>query len=222
MKRWLPFLIAVLGALAACTHMPVTSMVRLARVDFTNTDPGELRAAVKLPRAVQPRPNGVSLRIGVRLASGHEEVQDFLLREVSDPSDVLTLNRELDRNTHIFAYRSTRLRSRGWSRSAMRSSANRTRAGAGVGRSPSRSGPMRAAARTSRSGPSTSPPICALPRPAATCRSRATSTCAPLRPDETWRRSCRCADRVDFLRSWSNEAYVFTDWIACLWQTGSR
>lgn len=105
MKRWLPFLIAVLGALAACTHMPVTSMVRLARVDFTNTDPGELRAAVKLPRAVQPRPNGVSLRIGVRLASGHEEVQDFLLREVSDPSDVLTLNRELDRNTHIFAYR---------------------------------------------------------------------------------------------------------------------
>jgi hypothetical protein len=105
MNRWLSPLIAALGALAACTHMPVTSMVRLARVDFTNTDPAELRAAVKLPRAVQPRPHGVSLRIGVRLASGHEEFQDFMLREVSDPSDVLTLSRELDRNTRIFAYR---------------------------------------------------------------------------------------------------------------------
>ena len=106
MIRWLRWLTIAAGALLpACSHMPVTSMVRLARVDFTNTDPAQLRAAVKLPRAVQPRPQGVALRIGVTLASGHEEFQDFLLREVSDPADVVVLHRELDASTHVFAYR---------------------------------------------------------------------------------------------------------------------
>ena len=103
MTRWLPVLLMVTAV--GCTHMPVTSMVRLARVDFVSTDPAQLRAAVKLPRTVQPRPQGVALRIGVKLANGHEEFQDFMLREVSDPADVLALNRELDRDTHVFAYR---------------------------------------------------------------------------------------------------------------------
>jgi hypothetical protein len=103
MARWLPLLLMLTAV--ACTHMPVTSMVRLARVDFVNTDPAQLRAAVKLPRAVQPRPQGVALRIGVKLANGHEEFADFQMREVSDPADVLALSRELDRDTHVFAYR---------------------------------------------------------------------------------------------------------------------
>jgi hypothetical protein len=65
--------------------MPVTSMVRLARVNFANTDPGLLRAAVKLPRAVRPRPHGVALRIDVKLPRGHAAVEEFKLREVSTP-----------------------------------------------------------------------------------------------------------------------------------------
>jgi hypothetical protein len=64
-----------------------------------------LRAAVKLPRLVQPKPQGVALRIGVKLSGGQEEFQDFVLREVSDPNDVLALHRELDADTHVFAYR---------------------------------------------------------------------------------------------------------------------
>jgi hypothetical protein len=58
-----------------------------------------------LPRALKLKPAGVALRIGVKLASGEEETQDFLLREVSDPADVLALHAELDAGTHIFAYR---------------------------------------------------------------------------------------------------------------------
>jgi hypothetical protein len=85
--------------------MPVTSMVKLARVDFANTDPAQLRAAVKLPRTVRPRPQGVALRISVKLASGHEAFEDFTLREVSQPNDLLDLRQELDADSHIFAYR---------------------------------------------------------------------------------------------------------------------
>jgi hypothetical protein len=91
--------------LAGCGHVPVMSMVALARINVATTDPAQLRAAIKLPRAIKPQPQGMTLRIGVRLASGHEEAQDFMLREVSEPNDVLPLLKELDPSTHIFAYR---------------------------------------------------------------------------------------------------------------------
>lgn len=85
--------------------MPVTSMIKLAQVDFAKTDPAQLRAAVKLPRVVRPRPQGMVLRITVKLADGHEEFADFKLLEASDPKELLDLRRELDANSHIFAYR---------------------------------------------------------------------------------------------------------------------
>ena len=98
-------IIAATLFLAGCGHMPVTSMIKLARVDFSKTDPAQVRAAVKLPNTVRPRPQGVALRIGVKLTSGHEEFADFTLREVPDPKDLLDLRQEFDASSHIFAYR---------------------------------------------------------------------------------------------------------------------
>ena len=103
-KRY-PAVVAAALFLAGCGHMPVTSMIKLAQVDFAKTDPAQLRAAVKLPRVVRPRPQGMALRITVRLADGHEEFADFKLLEASDPKELLDLRRELDANSHIFAYR---------------------------------------------------------------------------------------------------------------------
>src|SRR5215510_5950488 len=91
--------------LAGCGHMPVTSMIKPARADLASTDPAQLRAAVKLPRTLRLKPSGVALRIGVKLADGAEDTQDFMLREVSDPADILSLRAELDPGTHVFAYR---------------------------------------------------------------------------------------------------------------------
>src|SRR5262245_27047486 len=98
-------LLAIAFLLAGCGHMPVTSMIRLARADLAATDPAQLRAAVKLPRVLKLKPAGVALRIGVKLANGEEDTQDFVLREVSDPADVVALHAELEPNTQIFAYR---------------------------------------------------------------------------------------------------------------------
>lgn len=103
-KRYPAVVVAALF-LAGCGHMPVTSMIKLAQVDFAKTDPAQLRAAVKLPRVVRPRPQGMALRITVKLADGHEEFADFKLLEASDPKELLDLRRELDANSHIFAYR---------------------------------------------------------------------------------------------------------------------
>jgi hypothetical protein len=99
-----PMLCGVLGVLpAACGHMPVTSMMKLARVDFAATDPAGLRAAVKLPIAIRPLRDQVRLRLTVRLANGKEDTQDFRLDEV--PADISSLRDEIETGTHLFAYR---------------------------------------------------------------------------------------------------------------------
>jgi hypothetical protein len=99
-------LCGALGALpAACGHMPVTSMVKLARVDFAATDPAGLRAAVKLPMAIRPLRDQVRLRLTVRLANGKEDTQDFRLNEVSGPADISSLRDEIETGTHLLAYR---------------------------------------------------------------------------------------------------------------------
>ena len=82
--------------------MPVTSMVKLARVDFETSDPAQLRAAIKLPKSLRPRPNGMSLRIAVKVGRGPEEARQFLLRELPVPAE---LAREADGETQLFAYR---------------------------------------------------------------------------------------------------------------------
>jgi len=89
-------------AMSGCSHMPVTSMVKLARVDFETSDPAQLRAAIKLPRTLRPRRNGVVLRIAVQVGRTPEEARDFMLRELPEPAE---LTREAGADSHIFAYR---------------------------------------------------------------------------------------------------------------------
>ena len=78
--------VLVMLTMAGCSHMPVTSMVKLARVDFETSDPAQLRAAIKLPRTLRPQPNGVALRIAVQVGRAPEEARDFMMRELSSAS----------------------------------------------------------------------------------------------------------------------------------------
>jgi hypothetical protein len=87
--------------LAACGHVPLMSMVALARIDFATTDPALLRAAIKLPQAIEPRLNGAALRVAVKLADGRDMAEDFKLSETTDERDVLALHAELDPGTRL-------------------------------------------------------------------------------------------------------------------------
>jgi hypothetical protein len=91
------------AVLAGCGHMPVTSMVKLAQIDFQTTDPEKLRVAVKLPRALKPRAEGTVLRIAVKLASGEEEARDFTLAVATD-DEVAVLAAESDARSEMFAF----------------------------------------------------------------------------------------------------------------------
>jgi hypothetical protein len=94
--------VLVMLAMSGCSHMPVTSMVKLARVDFETSDPAQLRAAIKLPHTLRPQRNGVVLRIAVQVGRAPEEARDFMLRELPEPAE---LTREAGADSHIFAYR---------------------------------------------------------------------------------------------------------------------
>jgi hypothetical protein len=103
-QRFLRYSLLLLGLLAmtGCSHMPVTSMVKLARIDFETTDPAQLRAAIKLPRTLRPQSNGVLLRIAVQVGRAPEEARDFMLRELPEPAELV---REAGSGSHVFAYR---------------------------------------------------------------------------------------------------------------------
>jgi hypothetical protein len=92
---WRGILLVVLNfqLLAACGHMPVTSMVKLARVDFQTTDPEKLRVAVRLPNALRARAEGTVLRVAVRVGKDAEEARDFALREITDRAELDMLGR---------------------------------------------------------------------------------------------------------------------------------
>ncbi|NEW90209.1 hypothetical protein DU475_23485, partial [Rhodopseudomonas sp. WA056] len=91
-----------LGALAACSSVPVTSMVKLARTDLSATDPAALRIAVRLPQGLRPR--RVTLRVTVAVGAEKRE-QAFVLADLDDPGELLSLAGEVTSDTMIYAFR---------------------------------------------------------------------------------------------------------------------
>lgn len=85
-----------------CGYVPVTSLVKLARIDFKTSDPAQLRAAFKLPLVLRPLPHGVVLRIGVKGGRASDETRDFVLRELPEPAELAS---EMSDDTRVYAYR---------------------------------------------------------------------------------------------------------------------
>ena len=79
----------VLGLLAGCRHMPVTSMVKLARVDFAATDPanGERGGALTISVAPEGRRSG-------ELPPGPVLFTTYL--RVAETGDYVPLARDVD------------------------------------------------------------------------------------------------------------------------------
>lgn len=91
-----------LGVLTACSSVPVTSMLKLVRTDISAIDPAALRIAVRLPQGLRPR--RVTLRITIAVGSDKRE-QAFVLTELDDPAELLSLAGEVTNGTTIYAFR---------------------------------------------------------------------------------------------------------------------
>ena len=84
--RWLQGCVLAV-ALGACGHVPVASMIELAKIDFATTDFAELRAAARLPPPLAPQHGQTRLKLVVAYKDGGREERVFVLREVTDPAE---------------------------------------------------------------------------------------------------------------------------------------
>jgi len=101
------FLALLALSLAACAHMPVSTMWALRNFDAATVDPATLRAAITLPEALEPQPGGVTLTVGW-WRDGEESAKHeakFVLKESSVPQDVAPLADEKRAGIRLFVYR---------------------------------------------------------------------------------------------------------------------
>lgn len=99
--------VAFAVGLAACSHVPVSTMWALRNFDATAVDPAVLRAAVRLPETFEPQKGGVTLKIGW-WRDGEEKAKHemtFALQETTAPDDVAPLAGEKKEGTRIYAFR---------------------------------------------------------------------------------------------------------------------
>ncbi len=95
------------ATLAACSHVPVSTIWALRSFDAASVDPAALRAAVRLPETFEPQKGGVTLKIGWwrdgEEKSKHE--MTLALKETIAPEDVAPLAGEKTAGTRIYAFR---------------------------------------------------------------------------------------------------------------------
>lgn len=87
-----------------CTSVPVSSLMKLGRVDFETTDLSALRAAVLLPSYLRPLPGTGQLTITLDRDDGTRLQESFGLRETDDPEAALLNEEEGKSGQRLYAY----------------------------------------------------------------------------------------------------------------------
>lgn len=101
--------ILLTSVLAACSHVPVASMAKLASLDLMTTDLSALRAAVRAPSGIAARPNGAQLLFSY-WRSGEESRKTTVtatLEEVNAPEDTAPLAAEEKKGMRFTVFRIT-------------------------------------------------------------------------------------------------------------------
>ncbi len=98
--------VAIVGiALSACTSMPLKTMYKLARTNPLELDPVALRAAVRMPESIRPRPDSAKLYLSVSLRSETPEPEVFVLQPLTSPMEIAPLAKEQRERDKIWIYR---------------------------------------------------------------------------------------------------------------------
>ncbi len=93
--------------LAACSHVPIATMVKLRNFDLLKTDPGGLRIAVRYPDDIRIPEGGARMHLAVKAKSDGsmllEERVEF--EEIASRADKAELSAELKAGTRISIFR---------------------------------------------------------------------------------------------------------------------
>lgn len=80
---------ALMAFVAGCAHVPVSTIYKLWSFDVLAADPAVIRAAVRYPASLSPRPRGAKLT--VTMTGGallKPEVREFILEDATSPADL--------------------------------------------------------------------------------------------------------------------------------------
>ena len=90
--------------LAACTSVPLTSLPKLARIDFLTTDLSRMRVAIALPEALAPKPQGVIMEMKTKIGDEPEHAENLHLVESKLAQDQQGLPTDQPKNQtlHVF------------------------------------------------------------------------------------------------------------------------
>lgn len=88
---------------AACSHVPVSSMLTLSRLDLATTDLSRFRAAIRVPDSVVAR--GTRMVVEMVVEGRPPEKNDFALEALSSPEELEKLAAHGRAGERIAAYR---------------------------------------------------------------------------------------------------------------------
>lgn len=92
-----------LALLAGCSHVPVMSIPALASIDFATTEFSVLRAAITMPAALVPQPDGVRLNVNLTIEGSVAQERSYVL--VGQDVAALQANLpEAGNGRHTFVY----------------------------------------------------------------------------------------------------------------------
>jgi hypothetical protein len=90
-KSFRVFSLCAVTALSACTSIPISSMVKLSRIDFMTTDLRLFRFALTVPDDLKPQPGGVHLDLAYQQGDKPEEKRVIKLEESTSSPDFVGL-----------------------------------------------------------------------------------------------------------------------------------
>ena len=100
---------AIAGGCASLTvmsHVPLSTMSRLASLKLAEIDPDELRVAARLPDALEPRSHGVKVRIDAAgMKHGKDSAAELILEPAVEPSELSPLSAQRRAGHRIWVYR---------------------------------------------------------------------------------------------------------------------
>lgn len=102
LRRSAPLLLLIL---AGCSHVPVTSLGRLAKLDLMSADLKALRAAVRAPSAIAPQPGGTRLVLTYWRDGEDKKTVSAVLEEDTEPGASANLAQAAQTGTRITVFR---------------------------------------------------------------------------------------------------------------------
>lgn len=92
-------------AAAACGHIPLTSLPKLARIDVMSTDPALIRAALRTPGYLQPSEQRTVMTVTMKVGDDAPAIHRLALQRIEDPVEVGALAAFQQSGRRLFAFR---------------------------------------------------------------------------------------------------------------------